>query len=373
MSIRISVWCLGLVVASVACKKSRPDDERGAAPPPIASSKAGACTAGGGTVADAVAASFFPSVAGDYCVDPHGESRAYGKDASGSLDQVCTELFDGECEVYKAYGLERVVTLKYLDGKGSPGTISVTLSRFATREGAYSFFTKRVVADTDPEEITLTKLDLAGAGALGSGIAYVWRGVHVGELSYTNEVEPPDQLKSTGKRVLPPLATGLAAKLPGDTALPVAALALPATDRYPFGLSYTFDDVLGLSGVGAGAMGFYQRDGKRWRAFAIVRPDEDSAKDVVKALRKVEGSKTIKPPPIEALAFSLRPDDDAPKLAWFATRSGRLVVGVGDEEFVAEDQSDATPKATNMSDDQKLAELGKLAQSAAGIAQSANK
>lgn len=370
--LRLSILC-SLLLAAGACKKSHTADERGAAPPPIASSQAGACASGGGTVADPVTSTFFPRAAGDYCVDPHGEARAFGKEASGSLDQVCTELFDGECEVYKAYGLERVVTLKYVDGKGSPGTVSVSLSRFATREGAFGFFTKRVVADTDPEEITLTKLDLPGAGALGSGIAYVWRGVHVAELSYTNEVEPPDQLKSTGKRVLPPLATALAVKLPGDTALPVAALALPAADRYPFGLSYAFDDVLGLTGVGAGAVGFYQRDGRRWRAFAIVRPDEDSAKDVVKALRKVEGSKTLKPPPIEGLAFSLRPDDDAPKLSWFATRTGRVVVGIGDEEFAVSDQSEAGPKATNMSDEQKLAELGKLAQSAATVAANANK
>src|SRR5262245_47785517 len=97
MTIRSSVWCAVLIAASIGCKKSRPDDEHGAAPPPIASSKAGACAAGGGTVADPVAGTFFPATAGDYCVDPHGEVRAYGKDASGSLDQVCTELFDGEC------------------------------------------------------------------------------------------------------------------------------------------------------------------------------------------------------------------------------------------------------------------------------------
>src|SRR5690606_30725455 len=150
------------------------DTDRGAAPPPIASTQPGACSGGGGTVTDKVSAGFFPRTSGAYCVDPNGEVRAYGESASGTLDEVCTQLFDGECEVYKGFGLKRVVTLRYVDGKGSPASINVNLSRFADREGAYGFFTKRVVGDSDPVEATTQKLEAGGAGALGSGIAYVW-------------------------------------------------------------------------------------------------------------------------------------------------------------------------------------------------------
>ncbi|MET0793682.1 MAG: DUF6599 family protein, partial [Polyangiaceae bacterium] len=141
-----AVALLALLGSASSCNKDKPV-ERGAPPPPIASSKPGACASGGGTVKDAASAAFFPRVAADYCLDPNGEARAFGENAPNSLDAVCTELFDGECEVYKSFGLRRVVTLRYIDGKGSPGAVNVNLSRFATPEGAYGFFTKRVVAD----------------------------------------------------------------------------------------------------------------------------------------------------------------------------------------------------------------------------------
>src|SRR6187200_118974 len=146
-----AVSLAALACSVAACQKERAS-ERGAPPPPIASSKPGACASGGGTVKDSVSAAFFPRTAGEYCVDPNSEARAFGENAPNSLDAVCTELFDGECEIYKSFGLRRVVTLRYIDGKGSPGAVNVNLSRFATAEGAYGFFTKRVVADADPAE-----------------------------------------------------------------------------------------------------------------------------------------------------------------------------------------------------------------------------
>src|SRR3954467_6773043 len=245
-----------------ACNKDRPV-ERGAPPPPIASSKPGACASGGGTVKDSVSAALFPRAAADYCLDPNGEARAFGETAPNTLDAVCTELFDGECEVYKSYGLRRVVTLRYIDGKGSPGAVNINLSRFSSAEGAYGFFTKRVVADADPADTVPAALDAGGAGALGSGIAYVWRADMVAELSYTNELEPPDQLKSSAKRVLPPIAQAIGQALPGDAHLPKAVSVLPTANRLPMGVSYAAKDLLGVAGTGPGALGFYREGSER--------------------------------------------------------------------------------------------------------------
>jgi hypothetical protein len=144
----------GSVLLSLSCSKKEDKVEQGSAPPPVASSKPGACASGGGTVSDTVSAAYFPRTAAGYCIDPNGDARTYGEAAKGTLETVCTELLDGECEVYKNYGLKRVVTLRYVDGAGSTGTVNVTASRFATAEGAYGFFTKRVVADGDPTDGT---------------------------------------------------------------------------------------------------------------------------------------------------------------------------------------------------------------------------
>jgi hypothetical protein len=331
----ISAVSLAAVMCAVgACHKQEKSAERGAPPPPIASSKPGACAGGGGTVKDAASAAFFPRVAADYCLDPNGEARAFGESAPNTLDAVCTELFDGECEVYKSFGLRRVVTLRYIDGKGSPGAVNVNLSRFASVEGAYGFFTKRVVADADPAETVPAALNAGGEGALGSGIAYVWRADMVAELSYTNELEPPDQLKASAGRVLPPIAKAMGEVLPGDKQVPKAVALLPSEHRLPMGVSYSAKDVLGIAGTGPGALGFYKEGNERYRVFALQRADEDSAKDVLKTLRKLDGAKGLKDTGVDAVAFSAREEENAPLVGWVVGRKGATVVGVGDEVFV---------------------------------------
>jgi hypothetical protein len=328
-----AVLLLFVVCGAVSCQKDHAVDH-GAPPPPIASSKPGACASGGGTVKDSVSAAFFPRSAADYCVDPNSEARAFGENAPNSLDAVCTELFDGECEVYKSFGLRRVVTLRYIDGKGSPGAVNVNLSRFASVEGAYGFFTKRVVADADPAETVPAALDAGGAGALGSGIAYVWRADMVAELSYTNELEPPDQLKASAGRVLPPIAKAMGDALPGDKQLPRAVAILPVEHRLAMGISYAAKDLLGIAGTGPGAIGFYQEGSERYRVFSLTRADEDSAKDVLKTLRKVDGAKGLKDTGVDAIAFSSREEETSPLVGWVVGRKGSTVVGVGDELFV---------------------------------------
>lgn len=334
-------FTLLLAAASFGCKNKDAPAEHGAAPPPIASSKPGACASGGGTVKDSASAPFFPRTAADYCIDPNSEARAFGESAPNTLDAVCTELFDGECEVYKSFGLRRVVTLRYIDGKGSPGAVNVNLSRFASAEGAYGFFTKRVVADADPAETVPAALDAGGAGALGSGIAYVWRADMVAELSYTNELEPPDQLKASAERVLPPIATAMGNALPGDKHPPAAVGVLPSEHRLPMGISYAAKDVLGINGVGPGAIGFYRDGTERSRVFALVRPDEDSAKDVLKTLRKVDGAKALKDTGVDAVSCSVREEESQPLVGWVVGRKGGTVVGVGDEVFVLRGKSEA--------------------------------
>lgn len=357
------------VMAGACDKKEDLSRERGAAPPPVASSKPGACASGGGLPGDPPSAALFPRMVGDYCVDPNGETRAYGEQAGGTLDKACTELFDGECEVYKSYGLKRVVTLRYVDGKGSPGSVNVNLSRFASKDGAYGFFTKRVIADADPAESAPAALEAGGAGALGTGIAYVWRGVEVAELSYTNELESPDQLKTSSQRVLPSLAKALGDKLPGDKLPPNAVLSLPETDRIKMGISYEAKDVLGVSGAGAGAIGYYKDGDKRFRLFVVVRPDEDSAKDVMKTLKKLDGAKSLKNAPLEGITFSLRKDDSAPKIGWLVTRKAERVFGIGDEESVlGGDKSPEDVKKVTLTPEQKLDILKHAVDAATGAA-----
>lgn len=353
-SLRFLSLILGLGL-SAACKKGTDSNEGSAPPPPVVSSQPGACTAGGGVIQDSASASYFPRVAGDYCLDPNGEAKTFGEAASAPLDAVC-DLFDGECEVYKSFGLKRVVTLQYVDGKGSPGTVTVTLSRFVSPEAAYAFFTKRVVADADPQEAAPAPLKAGGAAALGSGMAYVWRGQMVGELRYVHELESPDQLRASGAKILPPIATLLGDQLPGSLEPLPSVARLPVEHRIPSGISYEYRELLGINGMGRGAVGFYNEGGRRYRVLVSVRPDEDAAKDLLRTAKKISGAKGFKDSPIEAVALGLREAEGAPKLDWLLGRSGGVVAGVGDEAFA---QLGADAKS-GLSEAEKLQKLTRV-------------
>jgi len=140
-------------LSSSGCSKNEKTEERGSAPPPpVETAKPGACASGGGTVDDPVQGEFFVRAAANYCLEPQGDTRTYGDRGKLTMDQVCTTAVDGECEVYKSYGLKRAVIVRYVDGGGGGGSVEVILSTFGDAAGAYGMFTKRVIADADPAD-----------------------------------------------------------------------------------------------------------------------------------------------------------------------------------------------------------------------------
>jgi hypothetical protein len=351
-----SSLALAAILASSSCKKKEVPVERGDTPPPVESIQPGRCVEGGGNVADAASAAFFPRKVSDYCIDPNSETRAYGKNAPGTLDQVCTELFDGECEIYRMFGLERVVTVRYADGKGSTSTVNVVLSRFESVRGAFGFYTKRVVADADPIDTKTKPLSVGGAGALASTIAYIWRGLYVAELSYVNDSESPDALRQSAAGILPTLAKSVGDAVPGDTQLPDTASLLPPTDRIPMGIVYEPRDVLGIQGVGPGAFGFYASDGKRYRLAIFERSDDASAQDVMKTLKKIPGASESKMG-LPVLTLPWHGSNEATKTEWLFSRQGRIIVGIGDEELALAQLTPVQAKSKCLSREQKLGRL----------------
>jgi hypothetical protein len=322
------------LVGVAACSKESSRTSQGSAPPPVESApKPGACSSGGGLVNDPTSAPFFPRQLAGYCLDPNGETRVFGEGGKLSMDAICTEAFDGECEVYKGFHLKRVVQLRYIDGVGSPGSVEIYLSQFASPEGAYAMFTKRVIADSDPVEAAPRKLEAGGAGAIGTGRAYVWKGAYLAEIQYANEQETPSQMKASSERVLGPLGTEIGAKLPGGAELPPAAAKLPRENLVPMGVSFLPKDVLGVDGAGAGATGFYREGEKRYRVLSIVRDDVDQAKDVLKTFARLRGAAEEKGIGDGAHHIVLQ-EKDGTKLEWIVARVGKNVMGVGDEEFV---------------------------------------
>jgi hypothetical protein len=293
----IAVVALAFLLSAPACKKepaARPAPPAPAveSPAPVVegAAKPGVCTGGGGQLGDPATAAFFPQQVAGYCVDPNGETRTFGDGGKLPMDAICTEAFDGDCELYKELGLKRVVHFRYVDGAGSPGTVEIYLSQFAASDGAYAMFTKRVIADSDPVVTAPRRLDAGGAGMIGTGRAYVWRGQFLAEIQYANEQETVAQMKVSSDRVLVPVGTEIGAKLAGPVDLPRAAGRLPQQKMVPLGIAYAQRDVLGVEGAGPGATGFYKDGNKRYRVLSIARDDVDQAKDVMKTFALIRGA-----------------------------------------------------------------------------------
>jgi hypothetical protein len=271
---------------------------------------------------------FVRSAAG-FCIDPYGETRAYGATAPAPMDDVCSQLFGEDCERYQSYGLERVTTLRYVDDRGTPASVNVSLLRFSKRSGAFGAWTRRVMGDHDPAESAMRPLEAGAAGAIRAGVAYVWRGNHVIELAYTNEQETPAQARASSDRVLPDLARALGEQLPGEKSPLEEVALLPREHLLPLGVSYVWDKLLGVSSTGPGAVGHYRDGKKRWRVVMALRDDEQGAKDLRETFARAGTARVLKKQ--EAVEVRFPPANAAPAQLWVFVRRGPLLLGLGDE------------------------------------------
>jgi len=308
---------------------------RASAPPADPASKPGACKSGGGESKDPVSAAFFPRVVGAYCINPEGETQAYGEKASNPLKGICTQLFDGGCEAYLERQLKRTVSLDYVDGGGS-ATVNAVLSQFASTEHAYAMYTYRITSNEDPTRSDMPKKAEVGApAAMGTGSLYAFKGPYLLELSYVNAEESGDEkrLRASAEKILPGIARGIVEKLPGSAAPPAAVAALPAEHQIPLGVSYAMNEVLGVDGTGHGVLGSYRDGDRRYRVLVLSKDDPDQAKDVLKTFGKLKGALEEKGVGEAAVKVMVQEQTDDPKGEWVVARKGKLVVGVGDDPF----------------------------------------
>jgi len=360
-------WARAALVAAAfaslaACKS---DDTRNSPPPPpppptAVPGQGDVCAGGGGQDTDAVSAPFVTRKVGAYCLDPQGQPKTYGDQGKFSMDEVCTTAFDGECEVYKRFGLDRVVVLRYVDGSGAPNSVEVNLSRFKTAEGAYAMFTKRAVADGDPARASVKPLAAGGAGATSSSNAYVWRGQYLVELTFVTEDTKmtPAAMEHANDVSTNAIAKDIGAKLPGSADLLPAAAALPGASRLPLGIAYYPKDALGLTAIGPLAVGYYKDGDKRWRDVVILRSDAEGAKEAFRAFKLKQGASPLKAVGDEAVQVVLQEAEDRAKAEYVAARKGTRVVAVGDEELVMEPGMSSDKLAPlKLTKDEKLQKL----------------
>jgi len=261
-----------------------------------------------------------------HCVDPRIDVRSYGVGAKAPLDSVCTELFNGECELYKTYGLEAVRTFEYAPSVGTDHAVSVVVSEFRTGQGAFGFLTRRILAGGPPESLTVEPLELQGQGALGLGVAYLRRGKRVVELTYVSTTDTPQEVETKSKQFLPALAQGIALSLGGDQELPSVARRISMPGQLKLGLELPPDGLFGLTGSGPYALAYFGAAADAHRLVAIESADEPSAKDTMRLLSTAGSLHKIKGSEVVQLRVT---EEERPPQDWYFLRRDRLIVGVG--------------------------------------------
>jgi|HubBroStandDraft_6_1064221.scaffolds.fasta_scaffold81494_3 hypothetical protein len=356
----------GLCAAFCQSCDTKKGDEPGSAPPPpplpAAASSGGPspCAGGGGQDPDSISAPFVPRMSGGFCLDPQSEPKTYGDQGKLSMDEVCTTAFDGECEVYKRFGLDRVVVLRYVDGSGAPSSVEVNLSRFKTVDGAYGMFTKRVIADGDPARASVKPLAAGAAAAMSSSNGYVWRGAYLVELTFVTEDAKmtPEGMARENERSTGAIAQAIGASLPSAPSLPPSAGWLPVGSRLPLGIAYYPKDAPALTGIGPVAVGYYKDGDRRWRDLAMASADSEAGKETFRAFKLKPGSFSIKGLGDEAVHVVIQEAADRPKAEYVVARKAGVVLAVGDEELVL-DPSLPAEKLTSLklTKDEKIQKL----------------
>lgn len=311
--------CLLLLPLLAACSRQ---PERGEPPPPPPAQSP--CALPRDEVAHSLPAEL-PARAAGHCVDPRIDVRSYGVGAKAPLDSVCTELFNGECELYKTYGLEGVKTLEYAPSVGTGHAISVVVSEFRTSQGAFGFLTRRILGGSPPDGLTVERLDVSGQGVIGSGVAYFRRGRRVVELTYVSSTETPQEVNAMSRQILPELAREMASSLGGDLDLPLVAQRASLPGLLELGLELPPDGLFGLTGTGPYALAYFAAP-QAHRLVVLESADEASAKDTLRLIMTSGASHKIKG--TDVVTVRLAQENHAPEM-WHLTRRGRIIVGVG--------------------------------------------
>lgn len=348
--VRLLGACVGLACqAPVPTGASVPSIENGTPPDP--------CSAPAG--AAAVDADLLPVTLPGFCLDPYAAPRSYGVGAPDSLERACARVLGPGCA--EGYGLDRVVTLRYLSRVEPGASVDAVLSHFDTTAGASAYLTDTLIGDLDPESLDVSLLDGPGLTVQRAEDVLAWRGRHVLSLRRSDEQHSEQRALADAARELPGLARTLVSPLPDAEGVPAPLERLPQLGRVRLGARLILDDALGIAGVGLSARGYYREGNKRWRVLSIVRPDAESARDVLGTLGRHPSAKKIKG--LEAIEFTERRLPAEPQLDWVFGQRGDVIYGIGDEATALPELMPARDEAkVKLSLSEKLGKLSRIHQ-----------
>jgi hypothetical protein len=313
-----------ILVVCLAVFGCRQKELEGREPPPRAVEQEDRCK----QVADAPLDGL-PGRVGEFCLDPNADVRRYGEGTASPLDGVCVELFNGECEIYKGYGLEGVKTTQYVaTGKGR-ASVSVVASRFRHSSGAFGFFTRRILGDGLPSQVTVVPLKVTGRAALGPGVLYLWRGKQVLEMNYVSESETPAEIEQNSAPVLRSLSASTSQLMLGTTTPETGVAVLESMSEASFGVLVRADGLFDLSGSGPYATAYFEASSTShdpaYRLVTAERRDEAAVRDLLQLVTRNVPSHKLKGTTSHRVRWTA--EGQAPE-TWLLTTEGNLLLAV---------------------------------------------
>jgi hypothetical protein len=106
---------------------------------------------------------------------------------------------------------------------------------------------------------------------------------------------------------------------------------LPERDAGPLAVRFEHEDVFGIGGLGAGAVARYAPGGRNAPLAILARVDDDAAKDVLRTLRRIPGSRSPRGGAYESVEVAIQSAEGAPRMEWLFGRKRNVVLGIGRE------------------------------------------
>ena len=267
---------------------------------------------------------------GALCTDQHATFRSYGEGAKASLGAAC-EVLEGDCAGYVRFGLRRVHVVPYVSAADPRARVTVTLLELASSEASFALLTERTLGESPDDYTKWERLDGEGTALLFGARALVWRASHLAELVYTDETSAPGRVAERGRALLEALARELSLRLPGKAELPLSVALLPKRDGGPQRIQFEHEHLFGIEGLGAGALARYASPGAEMPVAVLARADDDSAKDVLRTIRRLPGSRSLRGAPYEAVGAPIQEGEGGLRREWLFGRKRHVALGIGYE------------------------------------------
>ncbi len=233
------------------------------------------------------------------------------------------EYLDGGAPRYAAYGLARMLHVRYQLGDDQLASVTVDVYDMASELGAFGIY-----SSIRPSVVEVRSWGVEGY--LSQTIAAAWKGtIFVHAVADDDRPELIEALESVVAHVCDSVA--------GETSPPAVLAPLPPHGLVPHSERWVADDLLGHAALGGGVLATYEIDGRRGELFYCELADETAASDALQSVHD-ELSRWAEITEIrEARAGfrHLRPG----VLSGTVVRSGRFIAGVSGDLTLTEQDS----------------------------------